>query len=373
MVQHMTPVTPRLQALPTGLHTLADHEAHARTVLDAATWAYFSGGAADEITLQANTQAWQALALRPRVLRPLAGLHTRVRLLGRDWPTPFLVAPMAHQKLLHSDGECATAMAAAALGVGMVLSTQSSQPLEQVAALHLRDADRGPLWFQLYALGDRHWLLDLMQQAAAAGYEALVLTVDAPVNGVRDRERRASFTLPPGLSPALVPPASKQTTQSWAQLMQHAPTWDDVHWLIEHAPLPVLLKGITHPDDAHLACGVGVSGLVVSNHGGRVLDTLPATAQLLPEVVAAVQGRCPVLVDGGLRRGTDVFKALALGASAVLIGRPIAYGLANAGAAGVAHVLRLLQDELMATMALCGCQTVKDIHPSLLNLSPLNI
>ncbi len=357
---------PRLQALPPGIHTLADHESLARQQLDPAVWAYFSGGAADETTLHANQQAWRDLPLHPRVLQPLAGLHTRVRLLERDWPTPLLVAPMAHQRLLHDDGERATALAAAAQGAGMVLSTQSSTPLEHAAALHLQDSDRGPLWFQLYALGDRGWQLELMQRAAQAGYEALVLTVDAPVNGVRDRERRAGFALPPGYTPAHSPP-SHHTSDSWSKLLAHAPTWDDVRWLLAHAPLPVLLKGITHPADAQLATELGVAGLVVSNHGGRVLDTLPATARLLPAIVSAVQGRCTVLVDGGIRRGTDVFKALALGADAVLVGRPVAYGLANAGAAGVSHVLRLLRDELQATMALCGCQTVQNIQASHLN------
>jgi 4-hydroxymandelate oxidase len=366
-------MSPNLQALPPHLHALADHEAHARTQLDAGIWAYFHGGAADETTLQANQQAWQDILLRPRVLRPLDGLNTRMHLLQRDWPTPLLVAPMAQQQLLHRDGECATAMAAAALGAGMVLSTQSSQPLEHVAALQLRDVDRGPLWFQLYMLGDRGWLLELMQRAAQAGYEALVLTVDAPVNGVRDRERRSGFTLPPGFFPAHRPPTQSPSAPTWPQLLQQAPTWDDVRWLLEHAPLPVLLKGITHPDDATLACELGAGGLVVSNHGGRVLDTLPATAHLLPEIVNAVQNRCPLLVDGGLRRGTDVFKALALGAHAVLIGRPVAYGLANAGASGVAHVLRLLLDELMATMALCGCRSLAEIQPHHLKHTRFNI
>lgn len=358
--------SPRLQSLPSGLHTLADHERHAQNVLPPAVWAYFHGGAADETTLRANPQAWQSIGLRPRVLRPLNGLQTRTHLLGREYPTPLLVAPMAHQALLHPDAEAATAMAAAALGVGMVLSTQSNTPLEAVATLHLQDADRGPLWFQLYTLGDRAWLLELMQRAAAAGYEALVLTVDAPVNGVRDRERRAGFALPAGLpSPHL--PIAAHLPKDWDSLLTQAPTWDDVRWLIDHAPLPVLLKGITHPEDAALACQLGISGLVVSNHGGRVLDTMPATAVVLPKIVAAVQDRCDVLVDGGLHRGTDILKALSMGAHGVLIGRPVAYGLANAGAAGVAHVLRLLLDELLAAMALCGSTSLKDLHPGLLN------
>ena len=363
MGQHMNTL-PRLQPLPPGLVNLADHEAHARQLLNDATWAYFSGGAGDEITLHTNRQAWNALQLQPRVLQPLDGLHTGISLLGRPWPTPLLVAPMAHQRLAHADGELATAMAAAAQGVGMVLSTQSNTPLEAVAHAYLRDADRGPLWFQLYALGDRAWLRELMQRAKAAGYEALVLTVDAPVNGVRDHERRSGFALPAGLHAAHAPPTAQAT--AWHQLMAQAPTWDDVRWLVDNAPLPLLLKGVTHPDDARQACDLGVAGLIVSNHGGRVLDTLPATAALLPRVVDAVQGRCPVLVDGGIRRGTDVIKALALGAQAVLVGRPVVYGLANAGAAGAAHVLRLLLDELRAAMALCGKREIAELDRSLI-------
>lgn len=347
-----------------GLVSLADHESQARERLDAAAWAYFSGGAADEITLRANRSAWDMLALRPRVLRPLAGLSVAGRLLGRTMPCPILVAPMAHQRLAHPDGELATAIAAAAVGAGMVLSQQSNHPLEAVAAHYLADRDRGPFWFQLHALGERGWLRELVARAEAAGVEALVLTVDAPLNGVRDRERRAGFSLPAGLATPHLPPISASQLD---QLLAHAPGWDDVEWLQAGSRLPLLLKGVTHPDDAALACELGVAGLIVSNHGGRVLDTLPASATLLPEVAAAVAGRCALLVDGGIRRGTDVLKALALGADAVLLGRPVLHGLANAGAAGVAHVLRLLQDELAAAMALCGLRELNEIDTSCLH------
>ena len=350
-----------------GLVSLADHEAQARELLDAATWAYCSGGAADEITLRANRAAWDALALRPRVLRPLAGLSLASKLLGRPLPCPMLVAPMAHQRLAHPDGELATAVAAAAVGAGMVLSQQSNQPLEAVARHFLADRDRGPFWFQLHALGERGWLRELVARAEAAGVEALVLTVDAPLNGVRDRERRAGFTLPTGLATPHLPPSR---AQQLGQLLAQAPGWDDVEWLQAHCRLPLLLKGVTHPDDADQACRLGVAGLIVSNHGGRVLDTMPACATLLPEVAAAVAGRCALLVDGGIRRGTDVLKALALGADAVLIGRPVLHGLTNAGAAGVAHVLRLLQDELAAAMALCGLRSMSETGPSCLQAQP---
>jgi len=348
------------------LASLADHEARAMEVLDANALAYFNGGAADETTLRDNVQAWQRIPLHPRVLQPLAGGHTRVPLLGRTLAHPILVAPMAYQRMAHPHGEMATALAAAVLGAGLVLSTQASTPLEEVARVVLGEAERGPLWFQLYLQPDRAFTQALVQRAEAAGYEALVLTVDAPVSGVRDRERRAGFALPPGVSAVnlngMIAPdvADLQPGQSalFDGLLPQGPTWDDVAWLRSITRLPVLLKGITHPADARLAVEAGAAGLIVSNHGGRTLDTMPATASLLPAIVQTVQGRCTVLVDGGIRRGTDVLKAMALGANAVLVGRPVIHGLANAGAQGVAHVIRLLRDELEIAMALCGCRTL---------------
>jgi 4-hydroxymandelate oxidase len=354
---------PQHSSLPDGLATLANHEAMAQTLLSEQASAYINGGAGDEITLRDNCAAWQRLALSARVLRPLAGGHTRIKLLGRMLAHPILVAPMAHQRLAHPQGELAVALAAAALGAGLVLSTQSSTRLEDVAPLYLREPDRGPLWFQLYLQAERDVSRELVRRAERAGFEALVLTVDAPVNGVRDRERRARFALPPGISSVNLQglPAPALNTLMPGQsalfdgLLAHTPTWEDVTWLRSITRLPVLLKGITHAQDARLAIEHGTDGVIVSNHGGRTLDTLPATAQLLPAVVNAVAGRVPVLVDGGIRRGTDVLKAMALGASAVLVGRPVLHGLANAGAIGVAHVLRLLRDELEIAMALTGC------------------
>ena len=365
---------PARHTIPPGLVTLADHEQHARTQLDDNAWAYFSGGAADEISLRANRSAWDALPLWPRVLRPLAGGHTRVPLLGRTLAHPILLAPVAFQRLAHPDGELALAYAAAALGAGVVLSTQASVSLESVAQAVLPDPGRGPLWFQLYLQPDRGFTQALVQRAEAAGYEALVLTVDAPTSGVRDRERRAGFRLPPGVGPVnlagLQAPASSPLSPGQSALfdglLHHAPTWDDIAWLQSITRLPVLLKGVLHPADARQAVSVGAAGLIVSNHGGRTLDTAPATATALPRVVQAVGGAVPVLVDGGIRRGTDVLKAMALGASAVLVGRPAVWGLANAGAAGVAHVLRLLRDELEVAMALTGCATLAEATPALL-------
>lgn len=324
--------------------------------LDPAHAAYLLGGAGDEITLRANEQAWQALPLWPRRLRSLTGSHTRIELLGLGWPTPLLVAPMAHQMLAHPQGERGTALAASALGVGLVLGCQASQPLEDVAQHALADAGRGPLWFQLHPLPRREDTLTLVQRAEAAGFEALVLTIDAPVQGVRDRELTAGFRLPPGLSAVNLPPCPAEDLDA---LLARAVTPEFIAWLRRHTRLPLLLKGILHPDDAAAAVALGVDGLIVSNHGGRTLDTAVATAHALPAVVRAVQGAVPVLVDGGIRRGTDVLKALALGAQAVLVGRPVLAGLAADGARGVAGVLRRLLDEFVAAQALCGVR-----HPA---------
>ena len=353
------------QPIPEDTVALADYAQHARQRLDDPAWAYFSGGAADEITLRANRSAWDGLTLQPRILRSLAGGHTRTTLLGRTLAHPILLAPVAYQRLAHPDGERASAYAAA-LGAGMVLSTQASTPLEEVAQVFLDDPARGPLWFQLYLQHDRGFTRALVQRAEAAGYEALVLTVDAPTSGARDRERRAGFHLPPGIAAVNLaglapPPPQPQTTDGTHLLCQglveHAPTWDDVQWLQSQTRLPVLLKGVLHPQDALQAAALGVAGLIVSNHGGRTLDTAPASAHALARIADALQGALPLLVDGGIHRGTDVLKALALGATAVLLGRPAIYGLATAGATGVAHVLRLLCDELEMAMALTGCAT----------------
>lgn len=377
----LSPLTP----VPPHIVNLHDHAHAAREVLNEATWAYFNGGAGDEITLAENQTAWQGLFLKPRVLRNVQQGHTRTRLLGRTLAHPLLVAPMAHQRLAHPDGELAMALAAAAQHTGFVLSTQASVHLEHVATLMRQmreDADASlhtPLWFQLYMQPRLEDTLALIDRAQAAGFEALVLTVDAPVQGVRDRERRTGFALPPditavNLAPSMpAAPPDSHDTRAGAAVLRHAPTWADITHLLRHLDqqsaekrLPVLLKGILHPDDARLARDVGAAGVIVSNHGGRTLDTALPTAHALPAIAQAVGADLAVLVDGGIRRGTDVLKALALGADAVLIGRPCLHGLAHAGAAGVAHVLRLLRDELDAAMALCGCATIADVRPELL-------
>ena len=361
-----------LQQIPADVVNLADFEAHARARMSEPAFAYLSGGAADEQVLQANRAAWEAVRLWPRVLRDLSGGHTRCTLLGRAWPTPLLLAPIAYQRLAHPDGELASAYAAAAQGAGLILSAQASVPMEPVARAVLDEPDRGPLWFQLYWRDDRGFMRELLQRVEAAGFEALVLTVDAPVHGARDRERRAGFKLPDDVRAVNLGGRKRPLDLAPGQsamfdgLMPRAATWDTLDWLRATSRLPLLLKGVTHPEDAREAQRRGVAGLVVSNHGGRTLDALPATAELLPVLRAAVGPALPLLVDGGIRRGTDVLKALCLGADAVLLGRPYVHALAAAGALGVAHALRLLRDELEIAMALAGCRELAEAGPQML-------
>lgn len=343
---------------------LADFDARARAALSPQAWAYFAGGAADEHTLDANRRDWDQLRLWPRVLQPLAGSHLRTRLAGQPLAHPLLLAPVAYQRLAHPDGELASAAAAAAQGAGMILSMQSSVEVERVARQMQAEPDAGPLWFQLAWLADRGRTAALARRAQAAGCQALVLTVDAPLHGARDRERRAGFRLPPGVTAVHLAP--DPGAGDLAALLGRAPGWDDVAWLASQTTLPLWLKGVLHPDDARQALAVGVAGLMVSNHGGRTLDTAVSTAWALPRVAEAVGGQLPLVVDGGLRRGTDVLKALALGAGAVALGRPQVMALAAGGAMGVAQMLRLMQDELAIAMALCGCRDVAQIGPQLL-------
>lgn len=345
---------------------LRDFESQAFRTLPAAHWAYLHGCAADGDTACANQQDWQDLRLWPRVLndlRPGQQPTTAIQMAGRSLAHPIFLAPVAFQQLAHPEGERATALAAAAQGAGMVLSAQSSTAMEVVAEVFAGEPQAGPLWFQLYWQGDLDRSLALVQRAKACGFEAIVLTVDAPVHGVRDAERRAGFALPPGIRAVHLAPAAP--SRSLEELLAQAPRWDDVRALQQACAalgLPLWLKGVLHPDDASRAVALGVAGIIVSNHGGRTLDTTVSTAWALPRIRAAVPPTYPLLVDGGIRRGTDVFKALALGAQAVLVGRPQVHALASEGALGVARMVRLLRDEFAAALALCACAATSDIH-----------
>ena len=366
---------PSILPIPPGVVAPGDYEALARLRLDEGVAAYFDGGAGGERSLRSNREAWEALRLWPRVLRSLAGGGCQTELLGRPLALPVLLAPVPFQRMAHPDGEIATAFAAAAQGAGLVASTLASVPLELIAPAARHDSEHGPLWFQLEFQHERELSLELVRRAELAGFDALVLSVDQPCEGLFDRERRAAFSLPSGvfaanlegmpLAPAVaVPPDGSPLFDA---RLSFAPTWEDVAWLSSRTRLPLVLKGILHPADARIAVDHGVAAVIVSNQGGRTLDGVVATASALPAVVRAVQGRIPVLVDGGIRRGADILKALALGASAVLVGRPQVHALATAGTTGVAHLLRLLRNELEVAMAQCGCARLADIDASLLD------
>lgn len=357
------------EQLPQNVYSADDYERMAEQRLSAQAWAYLSGGAADELTLQRNRDAFRDISLQNRILRDMRGAHTDCELLGRHLPFPILLAPAAYQKLCHPEGEKAAALAATALGAGMVVSTQASLPLEEINA-----DSQSSFWLQLYIQHDRGFTQNLVQRAEAAGYQALVVTVDAPVSGVRNREQRAHFQLPAGihavnlegLAPLERPKSSLLDSPLFNGFLDTAATWADIDWLSSITKLPIVLKGIMNPLDAKEAKAHGVQGIIVSNHGGRTLDTLPATIDVLPAIADSLNGSLPVLLDGGIRRGTDILKALALGADAVLIGRPYLYALAVAGTLGVAHLLNILRGELEAAMALTGCATLKDIDTGVL-------
>lgn len=347
----------------------------ARSALD-----YYASGARDEITLRNNRRAFERLCVHYRVLRDVSRIELTTRLLGErgggaEVRSPILVAPTAFHRMAHPDGELATVRAAGSAGTIMILSTLSNTPVEEVVK-----AATGPVWFQLYVYRDREATRGLVQRAEAAGCEALVLTVDAPRLGVRERDVRNRFELPAGLSvvnmlaegkgEVVAPKMDSGLAAYFASLIDPALTFEDLEWLASVTKLPLLVKGVVRGDDARRAVDHGAAGVVVSNHGGRQLDTSPATIDVLPEVVEAVDGQAEILLDGGIRRGTDVLKALALGAKAVLVGRPVLWGLACDGQAGVERVLGLLTRELELAMMLAGAPTVADLAGDLVRPSP---
>lgn len=332
----------------------------ARACMPDMAYEYVASGAADEITIGWNTAAYSRIRLRPRVLADVATVDMSVELPGRTLPHPVLLAPTAYQKSIHPEGEMATARGASEARATFVVSSATTTSIEEIAAV-----STAPLWFQLYLQSDRQFTKDMIHRAENAGCEALCLTVDTPVLGARNRQTRSKFQLADGL----MTPHISDIGQGMQPIMdprRTAVTWDGVNWLKSVSPLPLFLKGIMTGDDAGLAVESGAAGILVSNHGGRNLDTVPATIDVLPEVVEAVAGRVPVLVDGGIRRGTDVVKAIARGATAVLVGRPYCYGLAIAGAAGVRRTVDILVDELSMAMKLLGRPRLKDLDASVL-------
>ncbi len=339
-----------------------DYERLAEDKLDPGAFGYFAGGAGDEWTLRENLAAFNRYVLRPRMLVDVSTVTTATSVVGTDVSMPLLVAPMAIQRAAHREGEAAMARGAAAAGTVMCLSTVATATIEEVAAA----APEGKRWFQLYWGINRDQVRDMVERAAAAGYSALVLTVDLPSLGRRERDLRTSFELPEEIPvPAFAAFAETYegplTPDQINWLVDSSLTWRDLEWLRSVSSLPLVIKGVLTPEDALLAAEHGAAAVVVSNHGGRQLDGVAASLDALPEVVEAVGDRVEVLMDGGVRRGTDVVKALALGAQAVLVGRPVVWGLAVAGEDGVRRVLELLGAEVALALKLVGCASPADV------------
>jgi len=335
-----------------------EYETLAKERMDPVSWDFYAGGSDDEFTMRANQADFTRIRLRPRMLVDVTHCDTSTSVLGLPVPMPILVAPTSLHCLAYPEGECATAQGAGTAGALMSASTDATRSLEEIA-----QAASGPLWFQLYIYHSLEIAAGLVRRVEAAGYQAIVLTVDFPVMGNRERSKRHAVPMPP---PPLVEAnfvGVEEDGEEWVPV-----TWETVNWLRSTTSLPVLVKGILTAEDALLALEHGVSGIIVSNHGGRQLDGAVTSIEALPEVVEAVAGRCEVYMDGGIRRGTDILKALALGARAVLVGRPILWGLAVDGARGVQQVLSILHTELERAMKLAGCPRLSSINRALVKV-----
>jgi 4-hydroxymandelate oxidase len=338
--------------------TVTDYEPLARARTDPAAWDYQAGGAGDEVSLADNRAAWDRIRLRPRVLVDVTTRDLSTSAFGAELVHPLVVAPTAQHGLSHPDAERATARGAAQAGALFTLSTISSVPMEEVAAA----APGAPRWFQLYAPADRDASRALVDRAVAAGYGAIAVTVDLPLPGNRERDIRSGFEIDLGVH---LPPEQPVDPETGIVVL---PTfdWGELAWLRSVCPIPLLVKGVLRADDALRAVDAGCDGVWVSNHGGRQLDTAIAAVDALPEIASAVGDRGLVVVDGGVRRGVDVLKALALGADLVAVGRPALWGLAVEGATGVQHVIEILRDELSLAMALAGCRSLAEVTPDLI-------
>ena len=366
------PVRAALQSIPADILSLTDYQRHAIHHVERATWAHIESGADQSLSVSHNRAAFDAIRLLPEPLVDLTHAHTHTPLLGTEFISPIMLAPVAYQRLVHSHGEIATVRAAMAMQTGMMVSTLATYKLEEIAQAAQaakRELGRGaPLHFQLYSQPERETTLSLVRRAEDAGYEAIVWTVDASI-------KRSRYPLPAGVEPVNLHgvPQPRQTSDLMSEhivfgtpLAAQAPRWEDLAWLSEQTQLPLIIKGILSPTAAKKAVDMGANALVISNHGGRVLDSVVSPIEVLPSIRAAVPKHVPLIVDGGVRFGTDIVKAIALGANAVMVGRPQLHALATAGMLGVAHMLHLLRAELELAMAQTGCATLADIAPSLL-------
>ncbi|KAG0468746.1 hypothetical protein HPP92_018074 [Vanilla planifolia] len=344
---------------------VSEYEAAAKKKLPKMVYDYYASGAEDEWTLKENREAFSRILFRPRILVDVSRIDITTTVLGHKISMPIMLAPSAMQKMAHPDGECATARAASASGTIMTLSTIATSSVEEVAS-----TGAGICFFQLYVLKDRKVAEQLVRRAERAGFKALVLTVDAPLFGHREADVKNRFILPSSLTlknfEGLDLGKMEKTDGSalaayFAAQLDRSLTWKDIKWLQTITSLPILVKGVLTEEDARLAIQSGAAGIIVSNHGARQLDYVPATITALEDIAKAVKGQIPVYLDGGIRRGTDIFKALALGASGVFVGRPVLFSLAVDGEAGVRKMLQMLQDEFELAMALNGCTSVKEI------------
>ena len=352
--------------------TLNEFDALARARLSQMAYDYVAGGVGNEVTLRSNLESWDRIHVRPRILADVSEIDTRVRLFNQELPHPVLFAPTAYHRLYHPDGELETVRGAAESKTTLVASAFATTTIE-----HMARAASASLWFQLYVERDHGVTKGLVQRAEAAGCKAICVTVDQPVRGYRDREIRDGFALPPGVDRAnLRGLGDKLTKKIYADDGIYTPSHDpsftlrDLEWLRSLTRVPLLAKGILTPEAAEDVIRAGVTGIVVSNHGGRSVDTVPATAEIFPGIVDKVAGRVPLLVDGGIRRGTDVMKALAMGANAVLIGRPYVYALAVAGAKGMRRAVDILVTELKMSMAMSGRPNVASLGRDLIWSTP---
>ena len=367
----MKKTSARQKSTPAPTLPIADvlqFEALARKKLSQMAYDYIRSGGADEITMRENRLAFERLALAPRILTDVSQIDTRISLFGAELQSPVLLAPIAYQRVFHPEGELATARGASAAGAPFIVSSFTTTAIDEIAG-----STQQPIWFQLYVQRDRAFTRAMVERAIAQGCKAVCLTVDTPVLGCRYGQLQ--FALPAGIECMHVRGLAQKLMAKGHQLRGYGiydalfdPSfnWRDLEWLRSFSGVPLLLKGVLTAEDAARAIEAGVDGIIVSNHGGRNLDALPAAIEALPRVVDAVRGRIPVLMDSGIRRGTDILMALALGARAVLVGRPYAYGLAAAGAQGVERVIRILREELERAMALTGRRSIAEIDSSVL-------
>lgn len=340
--------------------TVADYRLLAQEKLPKKIFDFIDSGAGDEITKQNNRQAYNDICLRPLCLRDVSSIDPSLQLLKQDLAFPFLIAPTAFHQLVNTEGELSAAKAAKTCGIGMIASCMSNRSLEDI----MNYSEHKNLWLQIYIFKNRALTKELIYRAEAAGYKAIIITIGVPLTGKRDRDIRNQFTLPPELTTGNFESSVNKMLLSefTKQELDPSLTWQDIEWVKTLTTLPVIVKGILHPLDAETACQLDISGIVVSNHGGRQIDTSAATMKVLPDIVETVAGRTKILLDGGVQRGTDIFKAIALGADALLAGRAILWALAVNGEKGVESLLFLLKNEFETTMKLMGCRSLKEIQ-----------